>query len=821
MKRRTHATAQRAAVPAHGPAQRAAAGDPRPRSSSGIDDDRLELVTVTAVDVDADLRRAIVYFDTLGGAEDDDEVLEALASSRPRLQAAVGRQARLKRTPELVFEPDPASGRRCAIEDDPATMRRRRRTVDADRRRRRAVSDRAAPAGPDGLAVVDKAAGLDVATTSWPRPGACSAPARSATRARSTPTPPACCCSAWAGSPGCCASSTALPKTYTGEIVLGVETSTLDAAGEVTATHDMAGVTLDDVRGRGRGAHRRRSCRCRRWCRRSRSTAGGSTSWPAQGIEVEREPRPVTVHRFDVEPTGEPRRVPRRGRLLVGHLRPLAGRRPRPRPRRRRPPARPAAHRHRLVHARRGPAARGPTSVRCSRRPRRCATTRRSVVDPTRPRSPSASARCWPADATGPAVHGGDGPWAVLDADGDLLAVYERRTGHGTVKPVGRAGPRRRRASRRPVASTPDGGADRRRGDRRDARARRGRARVGHHRRLRRRAPRPPRGHRRGPRRLAAERGSQTAVVTFDRHPATVVRPESAPLLLTDLDQKLELLAATGVDYTLVVHFDEARSQEPAEDFVTRGARRLPQRPGRRGGRGLPLRPPAPGQRRPAARRWAPSWASRSSGSTSSAPTASPRPSETGCRRPPSARRWRAGDVDAGHAHARPAPRGAGRGRPRRRAGPRARLPDRQRRRPRRDLPARPTASTPAGTLRPDGVGHAAAHLPRPPADVLRDAADASLLEAHLLDFDGDLYGEAGPGPVRRPAARRAEVRLGRRPRRPDGPRLRRGPGRCSHRSTRVAVSPADHRSVSRMTSVKEPSIHPLSASEEMNMSPP
>jgi riboflavin kinase/FMN adenylyltransferase len=68
---------------------------------------------------------------------------------------------------------------------------------------------------------------------------------------------------------------------------------------------------------------------------------------------------------------------------------------------------------------------------------------------------------------------------------------------------------------------------------------------------------------------LAAERGLQSAVVTFDRHPASVVRPESAPKLLTDLDQKLELLADTGVDYTLVVHFDAARSGESAEDFVT------------------------------------------------------------------------------------------------------------------------------------------------------------------------------------------------------------------------------------------------------------
>jgi riboflavin kinase / FMN adenylyltransferase len=46
------------------------------------------------------------------------------------------------------------------------------------------------------------------------------------------------------------------------------------------------------------------------------------------------------------------------------------------------------------------------------------------------------------------------------------------------------------------------------------------------------------------------------------------VRPDSAPPLLTDLEQKLELLATTGVDYTVVVHFDKERATESAEDFV-------------------------------------------------------------------------------------------------------------------------------------------------------------------------------------------------------------------------------------------------------------
>ncbi len=69
-------------------------------------------------------------------------------------------------------------------------------------------------------------------------------------------------------------------------------------------------------------------------------------------------------------------------------------------------------------------------------------------------------------------------------------------------------------------------------------------------------------------RRVARERGLRSVVVTFDRHPASVVRPESAPKQLTDPDQELELLAKTGVDATLVIHFDEARSKEPAEEFV-------------------------------------------------------------------------------------------------------------------------------------------------------------------------------------------------------------------------------------------------------------
>jgi ribosome-binding factor A len=71
-----------------------------------IDDERLELLTITSVDTDADLGRAIVFYDTLGGEDDDVDVLAALAEVRPKLQAAIARQTRVKRTPELLFRPD-------------------------------------------------------------------------------------------------------------------------------------------------------------------------------------------------------------------------------------------------------------------------------------------------------------------------------------------------------------------------------------------------------------------------------------------------------------------------------------------------------------------------------------------------------------------------------------------------------------------------------------------------------------------------------------------------------------------------------------------
>lgn len=71
-----------------------------------LDDERLGFLTVVGVEVDPDLRHAVVWYTTLDESEADVDLLAALDEHRARLQAAIGRQARIKRTPELSFRPD-------------------------------------------------------------------------------------------------------------------------------------------------------------------------------------------------------------------------------------------------------------------------------------------------------------------------------------------------------------------------------------------------------------------------------------------------------------------------------------------------------------------------------------------------------------------------------------------------------------------------------------------------------------------------------------------------------------------------------------------
>ncbi len=86
-----------------------------------LNDPRLGLVTVTGVDVTADLRQATVYYSALGRAdkrgtgvvpelEPEQRVATqaALEAAAPHVRASLGRQVRLKYTPEITFREDPA-----------------------------------------------------------------------------------------------------------------------------------------------------------------------------------------------------------------------------------------------------------------------------------------------------------------------------------------------------------------------------------------------------------------------------------------------------------------------------------------------------------------------------------------------------------------------------------------------------------------------------------------------------------------------------------------------------------------------------------------
>lgn len=68
--------------------------------------------------------------------------------------------------------------------------------------------------------------------------------------------------------------------------------------------------------------------------------------------------------------------------------------------------------------------------------------------------------------------------------------------------------------------------------------------------------------------RHAREEGGTPVVVTFDPHPAKVLRPENAPHLLTATKHKIALIRDLGVEHLLVVHFDRSFAATPPEEFV-------------------------------------------------------------------------------------------------------------------------------------------------------------------------------------------------------------------------------------------------------------
>lgn len=70
-------------------------------------------------------------------------------------------------------------------------------------------------------------------------------------------------------------------------------------------------------------------------------------------------------------------------------------------------------------------------------------------------------------------------------------------------------------------------------------------------------------------RRRAAEHHLASLVVTFDNHPARVLKPECTPGMLSTVQEKMERIAATGVDYCALLHFDRTLAALSAHDFMS------------------------------------------------------------------------------------------------------------------------------------------------------------------------------------------------------------------------------------------------------------
>lgn len=85
-------------------------------SIQGLKDPRIGFVTVTGVKVSPDLHVAWVYYTVLGGEKERSGTRAALRSATPHLRHELGRQIRLKVTPELRFEEDDLADTAAAID---------------------------------------------------------------------------------------------------------------------------------------------------------------------------------------------------------------------------------------------------------------------------------------------------------------------------------------------------------------------------------------------------------------------------------------------------------------------------------------------------------------------------------------------------------------------------------------------------------------------------------------------------------------------------------------------------------------------------------
>jgi tRNA pseudouridine55 synthase len=203
-------------------------------------------------------------------------------------------------------------------------------------------------------------------------------------------------------------------KGYTGEVVLGTSTSTLDAAGDVVGSFDMSAVTLDDARAAVAEHLVGDIEQVPPMVSAIRVDGKRLHELAREGIEVERSARPVTIHRFDVVEWAAPgvlaidvecsagtyirTLADDLGRLLGGgaHLRNL-----------------------RRTHV-------GEFTLGEAASPDECALLPvESAVRALAPVEVDDDAAALIANGRVLAAWEGDGPWAVFDTSGRLLAVYE------------------------------------------------------------------------------------------------------------------------------------------------------------------------------------------------------------------------------------------------------------------------------------------------------------------------------------------------------------------------------------------------------------
>jgi tRNA pseudouridine55 synthase len=204
-------------------------------------------------------------------------------------------------------------------------------------------------------------------------------------------------------------------KRYTGEVVLGVETSTLDAGGEITARHDMTGIDAAAARQVIAASLLGPILQVPPMVSALKVEGRRLHELAREGVEIERAPRPVTIHRFEVFDTASPgvlaidvtcsagtyvrSLAADLGRLLGGggHLRNLR---------------RVASGGFTVEEA-------APPDAAVLLAPNAATRGMETVTVDARTAALVRNGRVLTA-------WDGSGPWAVVDRAGDLLAVYER-----------------------------------------------------------------------------------------------------------------------------------------------------------------------------------------------------------------------------------------------------------------------------------------------------------------------------------------------------------------------------------------------------------